>query len=315
MTSVSQIVVIPLSGYANRLQAIASAWALASRIGARLSVAWAPDAVAPAGLDIVIDPRWAREHGTGFEDLARIGLEPFEFAPYLDDHGTAITLAGFDRGEQAFMPELAHLLEVTRASTLVIRAGGHFSLVGDGDAAKEERSRAYASMPLHPAVEEHADRLAGEHAPFLGLHLRFTDRSTQAPSSRAIERALDDLRAASGLDSLVIASDTARARDAWLERAARLGLRAWSAGPASMDRADAASCHPALVDWMLLQRAWGIVYSAASSFGEEATIAGRTWTRSRALAPSSLRSIGLRAGVLAEAAVTYPRRHGWLGRA
>ena len=53
---VARVTVVPLSGYVNRLQAIASAALLADDLGAEWRVCWRTDAVAAAGPE-------ARGHG------------------------------------------------------------------------------------------------------------------------------------------------------------------------------------------------------------------------------------------------------------
>jgi hypothetical protein len=70
----------------------------------------------------------------------------------------------------------------------------------------------------------------------------------------------------------------------------------------------------ALTDWRILTRAERLIYFAESTFAEEAAVASSGYDRSIALRASAVRSTLLRARGLAQAAVSYPQRHGWLRR-
>lgn len=308
-----KIAVIPLSGYANRLQAIASTMALAERLGATLEVCWIPNAVAPARAEEVLDPEWAHQHVLTPEAFAETwGLDPLTFPPYLGYHAGHVTLAGYDRGEQALMSDLERQLP---AASLVIRAGGHFTLGGDEARGRQERAEAYARLPLHPAVESRARSLAEAHGgpgAFVGVHIRLGDRSRETASPAALARATVSIAEHQGCVDVFVASDSEGA----LQRMRRLllsaGLRTWDAAPGSRTRTDVAACHPALIDWRLLTMARAVAYSAASSFGEEATVAGRSWDISRGLSSTRTRRMAMTVTELAAAAMTYPRRHGWI---
>lgn len=310
-----RIAVIPVSAYGNRLQAIASTMALATRFDASFEVCWIADpGMAAARADHVFDPAWAAAHivdRSTFE--ASWGLDALGFPPYLREEGGHLTLAGFDRGEQAFMAQLSALLP---ADSLAIRAGGHFWLDGDtdSDAGRRNRKAAYAQLPLHPFVRDRAGALADEHGRYIGVHVRLGDRSRQAASPAQLVDAAADLADRSGLTSVFVASDSAEGARTARERLRRRGLDAWDAAPSSRDRQVEDACHPALIDWVLLSKAEAIAFSAASSFGEEATVAGGTWMASLALRPTAARQAMVMSGEYVRAALTYPRRHGWIRR-
>jgi len=314
---VTRVVVIPVSGYINRLQAIASAALLAEDIGAELAICWIPDAVAPVPAERVLAESLYSGRLIDAGGLrAMTGVDPREVPRYLHRQADTVSLAGHDRGEQVFMAELASMLDVQRPEQLLIRAGGRYFLPlrGATETSFRQRRHAFYRAPiLATAIEVEAHQQAARHHPYIGLHLRYTDRAHQAPTSRAITRALHDVVERTGTRAVFIASDTAAARTSWVERLQRQGLAPWTAAHDSWDRSVAGSEFAAMVDWRLLTRAAGLVYFAESSFAVEAAVASAGHEHSVGLAPSPWRSAAVRGSTLVRAAVTYPRRHGWPG--
>lgn len=318
-----RILLFPLSGYINRLQSIASSAILADGLGARLSVCWEPDAVAPVPANAVLSADFCDEHVLSSDEAYdQFGVHRAQIPQYLtvDDARAQVLLAGYDHGEQHFMEPLrATMAEHSGADTLVIAAGGRFFLPERDEPEQQwhERFRGlrhdfYARLRLAETIEAAAaEHLAGR-GPYLGLHLRYTDRAHQSPSDRAVREALARCSSESGLTSVLVAADSPRARDEWSGRLRDLGLDPWSAGHTQFDRSAAGSEHGALVDWRLLGRAQRLVYFAESSFAEEAAVASGHRDQSVALPAEAVRSALVRARTYAEAARTYPRRHGWL---
>jgi hypothetical protein len=219
------------------------------------------------------------------------------------------------------MPQLREALAgMDDPAALVISAGGKFTLEGDevltpeqDRAFRERRAVAYADLPLHPDIESRA-AVAAAHAPFVGLHLRYSDRSAQTPWPRLIGPAVQGVTSVQRTTSVFVASDSGRQRAMWTQRLEGMGLRPWSADPGDYPRSDPRSALGALVDWRILTRAQSMVYFAASSFAEEAAVASGRFDVSVGLTATSARTAWVRAGQYAEAARTYPRRHGWWGR-
>lgn len=315
------VVVRPLSGYANRLQAIVSGALLAEDLDTELLVCWDESEVAPVPASTVLGPAWCSAHlRSAQEVVARFGVDPRDVPPYLSvrDNLKVVTLAGLDLGEQHFMPALREVLQrAPETRAVVLSAGGKFTLSGDAVLRSDQdadfrgrRYEAYAELPLHPDIEAGA-AVAALRQPFVGLHLRYSDRSTQTPWPRQIAPALHQVANSAETRSVFIASDTPSQRERWSDRVDRLGLEPWSADPGSYPRSDPRSAIGALVDWRILTRSQALVYFAASSFAEEAAVASGNYDRSVGLEASAARSAWVRAGQYAAAARTYPRRHGW----
>jgi len=313
---------VPLSGYANRLQAVASAAILAEQLGARLSICWETDPVVPVPAEAVFSAAFCSRHVISPEmAVSEFGHSRDSIPRYLTVADDSILLAGNDRGEQHFMEPLrAALREHPGADSLVMAAGGRFFLPNEGETQEswDPRFRTlrhdfYRTLSLQADVEEAALAQVAGRPPFIGLHVRYTDRAHQAPFDRTVRTALRSVAAHTGLSDIFIAGDSARARATWTQAAERLGLRPWSVPHDAFDRSRAGSERAALVDWRILGRSASLVYFAESTFAVEAAVASEGWGGSVALGPHPVRSALVRTGDYGRAALTYPRRHGWLG--
>ena len=303
---------------------MASSSILAESLGARLRICWEPQEVLPASAREVFSPNFCNSYCiTPEQALAEFGVTRSAIPRYLhrDDSRGLITLAGHDRGEQAFMADLRDMLaDAAGAQTLAIAAGGQF-FMPDVDAQavrlnadfRIRRRRFYSRMLFLEETEEALELAVASRGAFMGLHLRYSDRSHQAPLDRTIRQALRATSAASGLTSLFIASDTAAARDRWVIEAEHLGLDPWYVTHDSLTRSQVIGSRAALVDWRVLGRAQRLVYFAESSFAVEAAVAGSGFDDSMALPASSIRAAVVGVNRILESARTYPRRRGRRG--
>lgn len=293
--SVERVIVVPRNGYANRLQAWASASILADDLGAPCHVAWQPQAAGPAEPDVLFASS-ALEHsfvriddvtavlGTTHEDLPR-------YLTVLPDR-QVVALAGHDRGEQVFMPQLhAALQHASRPTTLVIIAGGAFCLPGTR-AFVDRRRDFYRSITWSPPIDEQVSTALLRRGRYLGAHIRQTDRSRQAPTPRAIRAGLARLRGRTGITSLFIAADNEAALSNWIDEADRLGLQSWTAEHDDIDRATDPGAIAAMTDWRLLGGSEALVYTRESSFGAEAAVAAGAVDGSESLAAGPVTRTG-----------------------
>ena len=269
------MIVVPRNGYVNRMQAWASASILANAWDAGLDVAWEREDIATAELnDLVRTKDLAGRCITAAELTDVLGVPHQSMDRYLTidkDRGTAF-LAGHDRGEQAFMDQLhAALVEEPMISTVVIVAGGKFCLPGTAAFASKRR-QFYLDLPWVSRISHGVASLSDLMATYIGLHVRETDRSHDAPTRRAITSALLEISQKARASNVFLATDTPEARRWWSAHLEGLGLSVWSNTDEHLDRSDERSGPAAMVDWLTLGRADGLVFSAASSFGHEAAV-------------------------------------------
>ena len=319
------VIVYPLSGYINRLQAVVSAGLLAEDLGARLIICWEPTELAPAEAGMILSPELVSESvRTPAEVKDEFGFGVDEIPSYLDIDASAsrVSIRGLDKGEQHFMSELRDAIAAKpELSQVVLVAGGKFTLNGDAELTlnqdrefRRRRASAYAALELNSSIDEHADRQITDHRPYAALHLRYSDRNHQAPTRAQIETALVDIRTQTGLTSLFIASDTKAELDHWSRAARDLGFEPWSAESVTLDRTDPRSALGALIDWRILGGSEAMVFFSESSFAEEAAVATGSWESCIGLKASASRAKWVHVSTIGRAALTYPRRHGWWGR-
>ncbi len=319
---IRSVLVYPLSGYGNRLQAIASAAILAEKLGAELSICWDAQAVAPGKANEVFAQEFCNRYILTSEQAEqRWGCSRANIPLYLniDRKRRQVTLAGHYRGEQAFMAELPRALaDECMPETLVIAAGGQFFLPDPTESFSVgltrfrcQRKDFYSQLRFTLEVESAVREQLLSRPPYVGLHLRYTDRALQAPMEGSIRRALRNTTQEAGIEDVFIASDTLGTRERWSAIAAKLGLRPWAVDHKEWNRSNVSAGHSALIDWLLLTSARSLVYFRESTFALEACVAGGSFDRSTGLATSVLRGLLLRGRDYAQRAITYPRRHGW----
>jgi hypothetical protein len=315
-----RVIVVPRNGYLNRFQAMASASILAQELEAEFSVCWVPQPAAPAPREVVFGEASGLVFTSQSELQTILGYSLESVPHYVNSQdvsgvGKVVTFAGHDLGEQPLMSELSQELRVSEFDYLVIVAGGRFSeSVGsqsidwDSEDFRELRRGWYQALEFAHDIDSVWPDLVRE--PFLGLHLRYSDRSHQTPSRSEIKRTVAELCRSSGIERVFIASDSRKERDHWSDLLKDLGLSPWffesdSVGEFAGDAA-------ALVDWRILSHAQAIVYFRESSFGYEAAVASGNFNVSVALAPNPLVSLGVRTRKIAGMVLDVPKRRGWL---
>ena len=149
-SSLTDLVVIPRNGYANRLQAWASAALLAQELSVPLSVVWEAEDIAPAEFgDLFVASPDGPKLLAAEALRERISADHRELPRYLnvDPERRLIVLAGHDRGEQTFMDKLdAALSHPCRPTLMVIIAGGKFTW----DSANMKSNREDVNALLYP---------------------------------------------------------------------------------------------------------------------------------------------------------------------
>lgn len=317
MATVAKVVVVPRNGYVNRLQAWASAANVARTWGAPLEVCWEAEAVAPADAHALFRSAGQGATFISSEELTQLLGSPHERLPrYLTQLSTGrlMILAGHDRGEQRFMADLeSRKVDLADAVTVVFIAGGRFHVPGETDFTTKRRDF-YLSVDWSDAIRERIDTVGANLAPYVGIHVRETDKAASAPTRRALEESIRAVSNRTGIHSVFVAADTADTRTRWVNRLKRCGEAPWFLESTSHDRGAVQAGVDALVEWNLLARATAMVYAEDSSFGHEAAICNVIPELGIGLtAPPWLRSTREVTRVL-RSGLTYPVRRGWVGR-
>lgn len=307
-----RIILVPRNGLGNRLQAWSSAAILAQDWDVPLEVIWEPESSAPTPHTQLFlgEPFLPARHT--FRERAYLDDVlggPHESVPrYLwrNDQRGLVTLAGHDRGEQVFIPQLLEwMFGASQPITLVIIAGGLFTT--NPSAFRGRREDFYRSLSWHPTITTAVNALDTSH-PYAALHIRQTDRSIEAPANRSIARALHRAREA-GHSSLFIAADNVKARDEWMTRARHMGFQPWTASATEFSRSASEGGISSAIDWLFLSRARDLIFPAASTFSAEAAVAAGT--AGTPLTASAARQAWRKFTMHTHNAVMFPQRH-WL---
>lgn len=310
--SVANLLVFPRSGFINRFQTLASSQILANQLGSEFEICWLPCPFVSGPATETFSEDFCDRYVLSevvVQDRYGISLDTIPRYVSESPSGSWVGLRGHDRGEQALMPELTSRLSADiPMPLLVVVAGGSFYLPEIGLVPDLTVNRFlgakrdfYQHLPLNAAVESAVDaQLQADPLPYLGLHLRYTDRAYQAPFPRAIRKALSKISGETGIRRVFIASDSGAARQHWHQEVRALGLEPWSfnAPPGTVS-----GVHAALIDWRLLTHAKRLVYFSASSYSTEAAVAAGVWEQSAALDPHPLRSVAVRAHTYANAGI------------
>ena len=302
--SVKELILVPRNGYINRLQAMASSAILAETLGADFRVCWKSEPAAPAQDSSIFNlasfpPKTFLE----VDEVERVLDHPLEALPrYVNaqgfpKEGSVVTFAGHDRGEQPLMGDLLRVVRQVKPETLVIVAGGRFShLAGNQpvtwDSPEFQFQRASWYQQISFAFEIESASSAALMQPSLGLHLRYSDRSHQAPSRREVTAAVSSLVETTGLTRIFVASDSISERDKWLARLNDMGLDGWHSSLDTPLNLKTRMATAAMVDWRILSRTVASVFFKESSYGYEAAVASANFDYSIGLSPNPI--LGLR---------------------
>ena len=308
--TVERVVVVPRSGYINRLQAMASAALLAQHYEAEFKVCWEPQSIAPAAAEVIFNTSFVDQHLLStYSFREQFGYECSDVPRYLNCDAHVISLAGYEYGEQFFMPDLQGLIaNLKHPLEVVISAGGNFSL-SDPDMACEQRGNWYRNFIFSRAVEQAVKEIIHVNGRYIGLHLRYTDRAHETPLTREIDAAIRKQVDLTGVTSVFVSSDTPAQRDKWLKKLSESGLKPWAAQLSSHDRANELAGVGAMVDWKVLGSAVSSVYFEASSFGREAAVMAGSTATSTALAGHPFHKWKSRGSSVASAVLHYPKNH------
>jgi hypothetical protein len=283
-SGMGQVVVVPVNGYANRLQAMASSSSIAGQLGWDFRVCWEPELGCAAPADELFSQEFMTRHFISVDDFQ----SAFEHRPegiplWLTVRGSDAYLRGHSRGEQVFMEDLAGLFQSSRAPRrLVIVAGGKFSLRIAGGSTDEPlsakdawkaRMSFYRSISWSPAVTERV-REGRANLPnvYVGLHIRSTDRSSQRPSLRKLKQRLRTAQVATGVNDVFLAADSEESLKRWQAILLEMGFHPYFLESNLGDRSKGAAAVAAISDFLLLGQSAALVYTPESSFGYEACV-------------------------------------------
>lgn len=272
---VKTLIIIPVNGYINRLRAIASAFHLSDELGIPLKIYWKTEDIARTSYLEIFEDSFIESYfitTNNFKEDSDFDLDSIQ--PYLNIHRNhkIITLAGFDKGEQFFIPEIVELLKdpVYYEYQLIIKAGGKFALElnEDFDLA---RSAFYRHIKFNVSILNYVDTISLPDS-YIGLHLRTTDRSLTAPSNRQLIQGCLSLSKYLAVKNIFVCSDDLSYAEQISTLLIKNNLHVFSSNAAVVDRSNSSSAFFAITDWIILSGSTATVYHGESSFSQEAKL-------------------------------------------
>lgn len=270
-----KVLISPRNGLANRLRALASAAALADLVNAELRIAWLPcPAVAePADALFVNGVPWPNAFAADFESLPGLVVDTWVPHSRRETYTTTdaqATIVGNRFGEQWAVDRLLRDMSLGyRPESVVIVSGGNFVPRSLASGWRKERRRLYESLQWNSTMQ--SCQPTSDEA-FLGLHFRFGDLSSLAPSPRGAAKHV--LRALERQPLPVVTfTDDPEVALPYLDELRHRGCAVeFSSAGSGPDGKELTSLQRAAVDWRHLGSALSVGYFAHSSFGEEAAL-------------------------------------------
>ena len=280
-----KVVAIPRNGLGNRLQMLASCKILASDLNADFEIVWDEQDIFTSTFSTIfhsIDNTTTIDAGTTKQVFAS---EYPDFTNY-DAEKNIITLKNLRIGDQAFMPKLRRLILSANSSTSIVVISGEKFLLNEGPSFKDSpdfrknRQSFYRdikfSEPVNLLVNE---RLSSLSSNFWAIHLRATDRSSEAMSLSKIKNAILATRYSLNLKdrNVFIASDD-QERGLHLSSAlTNEGFKVIFFPEINRNRLSNHEALDSIVDWILLSKARQVFSYGSTTYSYEASVAGGTF--------------------------------------
>lgn len=238
-----KLIVQPVNGLMNRFRCLASSKILAEYTDRKLMVNWKPEFVCNVGLnDIVEDGFFETGYDVNRNDCYyHSGAEKLSEQPFIDD-----------------------MINTTN-DVLYLLAGGNFIPTGMSiNVFNSKKSDFYRSIPFSDRIKSESGNFISNNDNYIGLHLRFTDRTKWAPDINYIESVISESEG-----KFYICSD-----DRYIIDKLRLkfGDKILSYDITNLNRGTSECNIQSMIEWLILANSKKIYYSLGSSYSYEACI-------------------------------------------
>ena len=280
-----KVVAIPRNGLGNRLQMLASCKILATNLNADFEIVWDEQDIFTSAFSAIfhsIDNTRIIDSGTTKQ--AFVSESP-DFTNY-DAEKNTITLKNLRIGDQAFMPKLRRLILGANSSTSIVVISGEKFLLNERPSFKDSedfrkfRESFYKNIQFSESVNLLVDeKLSSLSSDFWAIHLRATDRSSEAMSLSKIKDAILASRYSLNLKdrNVFIASDD-QERGLHLSSAlTNKGYKVIYFPEINRNRLSKLEALDSIVDWILLSKATQVFSHGSTTYSYEASVAGGTF--------------------------------------
>ena len=266
------LILIAKNGLGNRLRAIASASQLSQLLGPELLVFWPPYDGAATDWDDLFDQPREFTFINSREAESR-GVMDAEIPQGLHESSYMVTLRGGGVGEQIYIRDFSSLAQKNCSALCVVVSGGYFdsrarNIRQVARLSASSRRHLVQHLPIKSEILELAEA-ARPVGPYIGLHLRGTDRRKEAASPQRLTNIAKRVATRQGVNEVFICADSEPLRTSAVEQLSGAGLQVHFDSYLPTRRDVEGEKH-ALADFVNLRSSTHLVGALASTFATEA---------------------------------------------
>lgn len=274
------LIVIPVNGYVNRLQAIISGMLLASQFGFVFKVYWIPERIAPADIDKIFSSDFVREYSINSSEwLSLAKIETKNFPKYLSITDKAVFIQGLDNGEQKYIKQIFTVDFPNSSNNIYIKSGSNFyaTILNDLPGFQlAKRNRFNLNSFNESLLKTYEEFRLNLPSIYIGLHLRTTDRILEfPPDKKLLKRVLESMKILK-ISDVFISTDSVETLSKWTSLLEQHGLKVYSQSSVNYNRSNVDSAQSAFIDWLSLLNCNYLIYTGNSTFSEEASVLSKT---------------------------------------
>jgi hypothetical protein len=270
------LIVLPVNGYMNRIQAIVSGWLLATQLNYEFKVYWVPEKNAPSNVDDIFNADFLQNYfidSNQWKIFSTLG--PNNFPKYLTFLNGDVFIQGLDKGEQKFIQRMVNVEIKNHTRNIYIKGGSNFYATIFNDFTSFQISK----KNLFHVNLFSADLLVDFNkfksilpSNYIGLHLRSTDRIFEFPPDKKLLRKILEISVLIDTRDVFIATDNPIVLEKWSELLRHNGLIVHAQTNITYDRTNLGSAKSALLDWLALVNCTSLIQTGFSTFSEEAFV-------------------------------------------
>lgn len=272
-----QLVVVLVNGNINRLRAMASGLYMGMLLKREVKFFWTDEYICLADIDQLFDSEFISKYfvDTTFLDLSQLFNKKDGWSVLQNE---TILLKGGKLGEQFYMDRIKNYnINLGDYKTIIIISGDIFYLDRKLNKEVEKvkiRSSLYKEIKFNKKLLKEVTKIKNNmDVEYIGIHLRYTDLLSNAPSLRQLTKKIKDICNETGLQSVFIAGDDMKKRDKLIEIVKYNDINCHIQSSIVKKRGTPGSNAQALVDWIMLSESRKLIYFG-STFGFEAGIYG-----------------------------------------
>ena len=270
------LVVVPVNGYMNRLQAIVSGWLLATQLNYEFKIYWEPEINAPANPEEIFNADFVSDYfidPTQWSIFTKLSYN--NFPKYLTFSNEGIYIRGLDKGEHKLINRMFNSDFKNSFRNIYIKGGSNFYSTRLNDFSTfqiSKRNLFHTNFFCSDLLKDFEKLNSILPSKYIGLHLRATDRIFEFPPEKKLLRIILEVSELTKIQDVFIATDNSTMLERWSELLRNNDLMVYSQTNITYDRTKFVSAKSAIFDWLALVGCTSLVNTGFSTFSEEAIV-------------------------------------------